>query len=215
MILPEPDAPPPTGLAACAKCEKPNHARASFCVFCGNPMEAAARLSPAGVATKAQPTPRTSTTQRPGPVRTQTTQPPVRPEPVRQTRGPDAAVGANDSGTRSAQPPQALRGFNWGAFLLGPIWGLGNAVLPAILIGAVGVVISYVTRSGNQWVSLAAAFFANVYIGIRANEWAWKARRWQSVEHFKRVQTGWLLWGVVLVVALTIMYSYWASTGDA
>ena len=211
MIVHDPDQPPPMGLAACPKCEKPNNARASFWTYCGNSMEIAARLSPTGATTRTQAQARNAAAVRPEPVKTQPVSRPARPEPLRPARVPDAAVGANDSGTRTAQTPAALRGFNWGALLLGPIWGLGNAALPAIAIGIAGGVVSYVTRSNNIWLSLTVTVAANVYIGLRANEWAWKARRWQSVEQFKRVQMGWLLWGIVLVIVLSIALAYMSS----
>jgi hypothetical protein len=30
-------------------------------------------------------------------------------------------------------------------------------------------------------------------------EWAWQNKRWDSLEHFNRVQKKWSVWGVVLI----------------
>ena len=37
-------------------------------------------------------------------------------------------------------------------------------------------------------------------LGAKGNEWAWQNKRWQSVEHFKKVQKLWAVWGFILFV---------------
>ena len=37
-------------------------------------------------------------------------------------------------------------------------------------------------------------------LGAKGREWAWKNKKWDSVEHFNRVQRKWSLWGIWLVV---------------
>lgn len=77
--------------------------------------------------------------------------------------------------------PEELRKWNWGAFLLSWIWGISNNTFIAFLV-------------------LVPIF--NIYIlimlGMKGNEWAWKNRKFQSIEHFKKVQKAWTLWGVIL-----------------
>src|ERR1039457_5174089 len=40
-----------------------------------------------------------------------------------------------------------------------------------------------------------------VVCGARGNEWAWKGRNWQSVEHFRHTQRNWALAGLAFLVA--------------
>jgi hypothetical protein len=90
----------------------------------------------------------------------------------------------NTSGQgRLATIPEEVRGWNWGAFFLNWIWGIGNSV----------------------WIALLALLpFGNIImpivLGVKGNEWAWRNRKWDSVAHFNRVQRIWAILGVVLVV---------------
>ena len=92
------------------------------------------------------------------------------------------AVNDSGRGPQSAIPP-ALRGFNWGAFLLAPLWAVFN----------------------NSWLGLAAVipgigFIVQIVLGVKGNEWAWQNRRWDSMEHFFTTQRNWALWGAILWV---------------
>ncbi|MEJ2504831.1 MAG: hypothetical protein P8Y81_01015 [Ignavibacteriaceae bacterium] len=85
-------------------------------------------------------------------------------------------------------PPQ-LYGWNWGAFFLNWIWGIGNNTFIALLclLPLINIVMIFV-------------------LGAKGNEWAWQNKRWQSIEHFKRVQRLWAIWGFILF-ALGIIFS--------
>ena len=84
-------------------------------------------------------------------------------------------------------PPEAQR-WNWGAFFLTWIWGLGNQVYIALLalIPLVGLVMIFV-------------------LGAKGNEWAWRNKRWDSVEHFVRVQKKWAAWGVGIFLVIVLL----------
>jgi hypothetical protein len=77
-------------------------------------------------------------------------------------------------------PPEIDR-WNWGAFLLSWIWGVGNNTFIALLtlVPIVGFVMLFV-------------------LGAKGSRWAWRNGRWDSVEHFKRVQRLWAIWGVIV-----------------
>jgi Cytochrome oxidase complex assembly protein 1 len=77
--------------------------------------------------------------------------------------------------------PAEIDRWNWGAFLLNWIWGVGNNTFIALLtfFPFVGLVMPFV-------------------LGAKGSRWAWRNGRWDSVEHFKRVQRLWAIWGVVL-----------------
>jgi len=83
-------------------------------------------------------------------------------------------------GKLAALPPQLI-GWNWGAFFLTWIWGIGNSTMIAFL----------------TWIPIVNLIMIFV-LGAKGNEWAWQNKRWQSVEHFKRVQKLWAIWGFIL-----------------
>ena len=41
-------------------------------------------------------------------------------------------------------------------------------------------------------------------LGIKGNEWAWRNKKWVSVEEFKQVKRSWAKWGLILLVVLPI-----------
>lgn len=88
----------------------------------------------------------------------------------------------NTSGQgKAAVIPPGVDRWNWGAFLLNWIWGIGNSVFIALLmfVPLVNIVMWFV-------------------LGAKGSVWAWRNRRWDSVEHFQRVQRKWAIWGVVI-----------------
>ncbi len=90
----------------------------------------------------------------------------------------------NTSGQgKNAVIPSEIKGWNWGAFFLGWIWGIGNSVWLALIS-----IIPYV------------GFVMSIVLGVKGNEWAWKSKRWNSVEHFKNTQKTWAWVGLVIVV---------------
>lgn len=90
-------------------------------------------------------------------------------------------------------PPEILK-WNWGAFLLNWIWGIGNRTFIAFLcfVPFLGPIMPFV-------------------LGFKGSEWAWKNKRWESVEAFKKTQRRWaivglILWGSVIgLIALSIL----------
>ena len=91
----------------------------------------------------------------------------------------------NTSGQgKSAVVPMELDRWNWGAFLLNWIWGIGNDTYIALLMFVPGV-------------NIVMLFV----LGFKGNRWAWRNKRWIDVDHFKRVQRKWAIWGVILWVA--------------
>jgi hypothetical protein len=77
--------------------------------------------------------------------------------------------------------PAEIDRWNWGAFLLNWIWGVGNNTFIALLtfIPVFGLIMMFV-------------------LGAKGSGWAWRNGRWDSVEHFKRVQRLWAIWGAII-----------------
>jgi hypothetical protein len=44
-----------------------------------------------------------------------------------------------------------------------------------------------------------------VVLGAKGNEWAWKSRRWRSIDHFKRHQRGWAIAGLFVGIPMSLM----------
>lgn len=96
---------------------------------------------------------------------------------------------ANTSGQGAdARVPEEIEGFNWGAFLLHWIWGIGNNTFIALLafVPLVNLVIPFV-------------------LGFRGNAWAWRNKRWHSVEEFRTIQRAWAKWGFIVYAAFFLM----------
>ena len=112
----------------------------------------------------------------------------------------EEADGPNDSGTRSAKLPASARGWNTAAFLIGPIWGPANGVW----LGLIGLLFLVIPESAVPlgWKLLLYLSYS-AFLGYRGNEMAWRARRWASLEHFKRVQQQWML--IAVAVALVAL----------
>jgi hypothetical protein len=96
----------------------------------------------------------------------------------------DARISAN-----TAEIPPELDRWNWGAFLLNWIWGVGNNSFIALLtlVPFVGVAMMFV-------------------LGAKGSRWAWRNGRWDSVAHFRRVQRRWTIWGVVAWFGAIVLF---------
>ena len=94
----------------------------------------------------------------------------------------------NNSGTGSdAVCPPGIKGWSWGAFMLNWIWAIFN----------------------RTWIGLLAflpyiGFIVAIILGVKGREWAWKNKRWDSVEHFNRVQKNWSIAGLVLFLVAIV-----------
>lgn len=87
-----------------------------------------------------------------------------------------------------AEIPAELDRWNWGAFFLNWIWGIGNSTFIALLalIPGVNIVVMIV-------------------LGARGSRWAWRNRAWRDAEHFRKTQRAWaiagpIVWGVVIAL---------------
>lgn len=86
----------------------------------------------------------------------------------------------------SATVPPEIKGWNWGAFFLTWIWGIGNRVWLAL------IALAPIPLAGLVMM---------VILGIKGNEWAWQSKRWESIEHFRRRQRVWMYWGLAAFLA--------------
>jgi hypothetical protein len=84
--------------------------------------------------------------------------------------------------------PAGIDKWNWGAFLLNWIWGLGNSTFIALLVLL-------------PFVNIVMVFV----LGAKGNKWAWQNKKWDSIEQFQRVQGQWSKWAVIVFVAIIVL----------
>ncbi|MFH4171158.1 hypothetical protein WAJ14_21095, partial [Acinetobacter baumannii] len=48
-------------------------------------------------------------------------------------------------------------------------------------------------------------FWVAIALGIKGNEWAWKSRKWESIEQFKQHQKRWMIAGIVLGISVNLI----------
>ena len=92
----------------------------------------------------------------------------------------------NNSGEGSATDiPPGVKGWSWGAFLWNWIWAPFNRTWIGLLalVPYLGVIVVF-------------------YLGFKGRELAWRNKRWDSLEHFNRVQRRWSKWGLILIVGV-------------
>jgi len=83
-------------------------------------------------------------------------------------------------------PPEVKR-WNWGAFILNWIWGLGNRTYLALicLIPGINIIMAFV-------------------LGALGSRLAWNNRQWDSLEQFVQVQKLWSLFGLGVLAGAII-----------
>lgn len=101
--------------------------------------------------------------------------------------------GSNNVGTKETimgnqhevMTKSQLKRWNWGAFFLNWIWGLGNRTYIALLmfVPVVNVIMPFV-------------------LGAKGNEWAWNNKNWKNEEHFRSVQRNWSVAGALVFIAI-------------
>ena len=83
--------------------------------------------------------------------------------------------------------PEEVKGWSWGAFVLTWIWGIFNSVWIALLC--------FIPFFSLVWA---------IVLGAKGNEWAWRNKKWDSIEHFKSTQRSWNIAGII-VFAISIV----------
>jgi len=111
----------------------------------------------------------------------------------------DNTGSSNTSGMGDkAIMPDELKGWSWGAFFFSWIWGIFNNSFLTFL--------TFVPVVNFVWVFVC---------GSKGKEWAWRNKKWDDIEHFKRVQRKWsiaVLWlflpVMILVTAAVAVPAY-------
>lgn len=231
LIRPDPAHPHHLGIKSCPDCSAVNESHARFCIDCGRDIDAVVVTSgtlPAAGRVRPSPPPTQAADRRPpfdsprspSPEVRRPSTGPGRPSVATGGLGTDAGAedlrkGApttihapNDSGTPEAQLPGELKGWNWGAFFLPFAWGPFNRVW-------VGLSVLIVVFLPIPWL-LGLLIYSPMalFVGLRGNEWAWRARKWESVDHFRKVQGLWTKWGTIGFAVFAVLTVLGAMAND-
>jgi hypothetical protein len=95
----------------------------------------------------------------------------------------DAGSAYNNSGGGdSIELPPGVKGWSWGAFMFNWLWAVFNRTWIGLL-----ALIPYI------------GFVMSIYLGIKGRELAWRNKRWDSIDHFNRVQRIWSICALVIL----------------
>ena len=99
-------------------------------------------------------------------------------------------MGDADGQDRSAMLEAELKKWNWGAFGLPFLWAIFNRTWVGLLV-----------------LIPVLGFILRIVLGVKGNQWAWRNKKWDSIEHFRAVQKKWaiaagIFWGLVLAIGL-------------
>jgi hypothetical protein len=110
-------------------------------------------------------------------------------QPPRAAVADVALPGENNSGQgKDSVPPDGVKGWSWGAFLWNWIWAIGNKTWIGLL-----ALVPYI------------GFIMAIYLGIKGRELAWRNKRWDSLDHFNRVQRAWTKWALIIIVGAAVI----------
>ena len=96
-------------------------------------------------------------------------------------------VNTSGQGAKAKVPQSVKDNFNWGAFFLSWIWGLGNKTY----ITLINIVLFFIPL-----VNLGVA----IWFGIKGNEWAWRNKRFEGINQFHENQKGWATAGIIFFI---------------
>lgn len=225
------DTPSPMELVSCARCGGANNNRAAYCWVCGTEMNDAVRISPVPQAEPARAAGKYQADLNPisvpvparepkderadlrgpasGPISDAGPGPGAGPAPTVDSPAVSEEPEINNSGVKGAEVPRQIKGWNWAAFLVTPIWGIFSGVPLAALMFAIYLPVF------PGFLKFIALMAGSLYLGFRGNELAWRGKKWRSVKHFKAVQQRWLVWSIGLnLVGLVLLLMLSGSAAE-
>ncbi len=202
VYLPDPARVPPLGFTSCQECATVNEAHAFYCATCSAEIDQSARISPSGITGE-----RTSASDGDSRSGASSGGGGFRPRSYRIGSGSfnpnEWGLGRRSRSSREDDDvPPEIRRWNWGAFILGPIWGVFHSQWWS-MIGFVGFLpLSPALRV----VGLAILLGVMLTLGFRGNELAWRVRQWESAEKFLATQQRWATWSIAFAIGTLIAF---------
>ncbi len=103
------------------------------------------------------------------------------------------------TGYKGKDMPSELKEFNWGAFLLTPIWGIKHKALITLL----GIpLIWFQLPLGLNWILYTILQF---YAGFKGNMWAYQVDWWMTPKDFRKYQAQWAIVAVLLNILIPVI----------
>ncbi len=99
-------------------------------------------------------------------------------------------------GKDSMVPEEIANRFNWGAFFLNWIWGIGNKVYFALF----ALLFAFIPFLGG-----IVCLGFSIWLGFVGNKLAWQNKQWESLEEFERIQKIWTNVGLILFFTCIIL----------
>ncbi|WP_309712621.1 hypothetical protein [Armatimonas sp.] len=105
----------------------------------------------------------------------------------------------------------AVRGWNWGAFMFGPIWLINHGmreigwgwIIGGIFIGG-GLSTLNVGWVGGVFNLIQ--FGVRIFLGICGNRVGWESRSWDDVDDFKKCQRTWAWWALAIFLLTVVLF---------
>ena len=115
--------------------------------------------------------------------------PVAKPAPTIRPKAKASSVENTSGQGNLSVIPEEIRVWSWGAFALGWIWGIGN----------------------NVWLALLGLLpfgypIMAVVLGLKGHEWAWRSKRYDSLEQFMITQDTWSRWGVWVLIGSASLF---------
>ena len=104
-------------------------------------------------------------------------------------------INTSGKGEKSNVPSEVKNKFNWGAFLLSWIWGIGNKTYITLIYLILGLI---------PIVNLGIL----IWFGIKGNEWAWRNKQFKSIPEFHENQKKWVVWSIICWVVFIILVQF-------
>lgn len=97
-------------------------------------------------------------------------------------------VQSNSSGLgKESVVPEEIKGWSWAGFLWTWVWAIGTRTW----VGLIGVVFPL-------------NIIISVILGLKGTEWAWRNKKWESVESFNKIQKEWVKWWLIIFGSLIV-----------
>ena len=111
---------------------------------------------------------------------------------------------ANKSNTNSSYsiPDSITKRFNWGAFILDWIWGLGNKSYITLITLPLWI-LCFVPQFAL--LSVILNFGLSIWFGIKGNAWAWHNKHFDSIEAFHNYQNKWEIAAIISIIICVVV----------
>lgn len=110
---------------------------------------------------------------------------------IRKYDDPLPGVDPRSGKGKSSEIPPEIKGWNWAAAFISPVWGIYHHTWMFLW--------SYVPGVNLFWW---------IVLGLKGNTWAWRKNKWQNVEKFKRAQARWRPVGIAYFIFTLLLIPY-------